>query len=1647
MKKILVCFVFVMAFGLVFAQNLVQNGDLESWADASTPDNWDVIENITQTTTTVHGGTYAAAHTAASSTKDFRQTVTGISGGQDYTISYWYYDNDTSAKARIWAYWLNGTSTISDNADVLRPSTYSDDIDGWQQWSVTLTAPATADGFRFEVRAYNQDGNYGGQVLYDDFSVEMQVTGDPVISNVIATPAVPGSTDPVTISATITDPARSIVTAECYWGTTDSMSNTIAMSNTTGDTWETTTQIPAHADGTTIYYKVSAVDDMDNGSLSPMFTYDVMDLQTVTIYDIQGQAAASPYDGQTLTTSGIVTAIDGNNYWIQDGAGAWNGVYVYGHAAHGFTVGDDVTITCDVVEYNGLTELTNVASATLNSSSNPLPAPTVITTGAFTEEYEGVLIKVVNATCTNADLGYGEWEVNDGSGPMVGDDQIYNFDPVLGTIYDITGVGTYNYGTYKMLPREAGDIVEQAQEQAPVISDVVNTPEIPGSSDAVTISATIVDPSRSVTSASCWWGLSETGMTNEIAMSNTTGDTWETDTPIPAQTDGTTVWYMVQASDDATNTTDSDNFNYTVTDAQVITIYDIQGQTAVSPYDGQIVTTTGIVTAIGNDRYWIQDGTGAWNGLYVFDNVNTPALGDNITVTGEIQEYYEMTELYNITDYVLNSSSNPLPAATLIATGDMAEDYEGVLVKVQNASCTAMPNTNGEWFVNDGSGDVQIDDVLHGYTPVLGSNYDVTGVVDYSWSEYGILPRDDNDIVPLTVDNTPPGLTSVVATGASTVVVTFDEPVDETTAEEPFNYYIVASTRIVTIDSAVRDDNDNAVVTLTVSGMTAGDYNIEINDVEDLFGNGCENLAGTFTYTPAVVPDIIITEIMQNPSAVGDTDGEWFEVYNNDTVTVDMEGWTFVDLGTNTTTVNNGAPLQIAPGEYFVFGRNSDSGTNGGVTVDFQYDSSSFTLGNGGDELIIYMADGTTEVDRVEYDGGPNWPDPNGSSMMFVGSWTDDNNDYSYWVVADAPWAGSAGDNGTPGEANGGSDTDAPVITDVIATSATEVSVLFDEAVDETIAETAGNYQIDARVTVDSAMRDDSDYSLVHLTVSGMTEGDYTLTVMNIEDLFGNAITSATYNFTYEVIAPVDLVINELMYNSDDSSAYEWEWFELYNNGTETVDLENYYILDDSDGHTPVVIPSGITIGAGMFITIMLKNEDPATAPFVPTWDASAVCEWGLGNDVDAVRLFNPIGTLIDEVNYSQDAPWPMWADGYGPSLELVDVTTDNNDGANWAASAGVDGTPNYVNSIHDGGMTYVMFTGFDATVGEDVGTYDITIQILNPDATSTTTGWLVLSTGDAADLGNYTDTQFTFPAGDTTPQTVTVTVTDDSEEEVIESFLFEFSNVQGGNGAAIAWLDQFTLNVTDNDMSLPEIAITEIMNNPASVSDDDGEWFEIHNYGTTDVDIAGWYVQDNDTDSFMIDDAAPVIVPAGAWFVFCCNADSGTNGGVPVDYAYDGANFTLANGGDEVVLLMADGSTEVDRVDYDDDWANWPDPSGASMMFMGDASVDDNNNLDNWQEATTAWTGSAGDFGTPGESNTGSSQLDAPTNVQIMIQGADVHLSWDAVTGATTYHIYRSTTPDGTYTELISTGNAFFDDLNAAVDGTPMYFYYITAE
>jgi len=177
-----------------------------------------------------------------------------------------------------------------------------------------------------------------------------------------------------------------------------------------------------------------------------------------------------------------------------------------------------------------------------------------------------------------------------------------------------------------------------------------------------------------------------------------------------------------------------------------------------------------------------------------------------------------------------------------------------------------------------------------------------------------------------------------------------------------------------------------------------------------------DTAAPSYPLDQASPGDLVISEIMQNPSAVDDDFGEWFEVYNASGGDLDLWGMVIRnDSGSQVASIDT--RVVVSAGTYAVFAVSDDPAVNGGVFVDGSYDIGDFTLGNGDDELILETPSGTL-LDEVAYDGGPSFPDPSGASMMVEGAVdAAGNDDGSAWCVSAVPFGD--GDLGTPGAANG----------------------------------------------------------------------------------------------------------------------------------------------------------------------------------------------------------------------------------------------------------------------------------------------------------------------------------------------------------------------------------------------------------------------------------------------------------------------------------------------------------------------------------------------------------------------------------------------------------------------------------------------------
>lgn len=125
-----------------------------------------------------------------------------------------------------------------------------------------------------------------------------------------------------------------------------------------------------------------------------------------------------------------------------------------------------------------------------------------------------------------------------------------------------------------------------------------------------------------------------------------------------------------------------------------------------------------------------------------------------------------------------------------------------------------------------------------------------------------------------------------------------------------------------------------------------------------------------------------------------------------------------------------------------------------------------------------------------------------------------------------------------------------------------------------------------------------------------------------------------------------NLVINEFMASNeatvaDQDNEYD-DWIELYNNGSEAIDLEGYFLSDDADDLMLWVFPSGSSIDAGGYLIVWADKDEEQTGLHA---------NFKLSANAESIFLVNSEEAIVDEVSYADqttDISYGRFANGTG---------------------------------------------------------------------------------------------------------------------------------------------------------------------------------------------------------------------------------------------------------------------------------------------------------------------------------------------------------------------------------------------------------------
>lgn len=333
--------------------------------------------------------------------------------------------------------------------------------------------------------------------------------------------------------------------------------------------------------------------------------------------------------------------------------------------------------------------------------------------------------------------------------------------------------------------------------------------------------------------------------------------------------------------------------------------------------------------------------------------------------------------------------------------------------------------------------------------------------------------------------------------------------------------------------------------------------------------------------------------------------------------------------------------------------------------------------------------------------------------------------------------------------------------------------------------------------------------------------------------------------------APSDVVINEIVTNDPVLA----DSIELYNTGTEAVDLSGWIVKDDNDSRTDA-LPAGTTIEPGAYL-VLTQDVD---------------FTFGLGNG-DAARIFDAAGTLIDGHTFpSHSNPsWSRCPDGTGEFLQAASVTLG---AANDCAVELPDASNLVLNEVDSGPLDWIELYN-SGSQPLDISGFSIT-----DNAPSDTTHRYVFPEGTVIGAGEYfvvDGNTFGFGLGGADSVLLFAPGTTYDEAEALQSYSWSAHAAIGGDEALAA--NSRCPNVTGTEWEVASATpgafndcATAIRINEVESNGDATDWVEIVNSSDAPVDISGWTVMDDDPAGHAADvtplPAGTVLAP-GEYFVF----------------------------------------------------------------------------------------------------------------------------------------------------------------------------------
>ena len=939
-----------------------------------------------------------------------------------------------------------------------------------------------------------------------------------------------------------------------------------------------------------------------------------------------------------------------------------------------------------------------------------------------------------------------------------------------------------------------------------------------------------------------------------------------------------------------------------------------------------------------------------------------------------VDEFSEFIELYNhsdssfdLQDWTLNDNTGNQRTITdgslvlpkgeyviLAADSTLINNFPDAEIITMASRFPALNNSTDAIVIRNQDG-IEIDSLT--FTSEWGGNevslerrsVEIPGIFRENWgdspSENLATPGIENEI---SSDETPPNIASQAVISERRLMLVFNERVLANSAQNPSNYTIEAPSEL---EDSVPDLElitflapDTVILDYQAALPKApegSEYQLLVANQQDIFGNTASVLQASFFLIDIALAnpgEVVINEFMYDPN---DELTEFIELFNHTENNFDLQGWTFNDNTGNTNTITE-TPFEIITGSYVILTSDSSLYNLYPEREIIVMGNRFSALNNGSDDIVIRNQNGIL-IDSLSYRS--NW----GGNETSLERRSIEAPSFYKENWGDSP----AEEAATPGLPNLiEPDNEPPKIINSFVVTPDSIRLIFSERVDSIQANDLGNYSISPNISISGIHAFTGD-SLTLALASALTDGqNYTITIENQEDIFGNTLPSATVEFDFtEVsdVAPGNVVINEILYRRE--SADSEEFIELYNRSDKNFDLSNWTL---SDAVSSSSIPNNIELRSGEFL-VLTDMQDFANKLQNGIYLSGFP---SLNDNEDAIVIKNKEGIVIDSLFYSN-----LWGgDDPGISVERKDPQAPSNDASNWTSSISESGhTAGDESSVFEPDQTSpeVIF----AKLQSDRNIYVAFSEFVNIENTSVTVNneSSIISGYQKSDANIVTIGQSNYSAG--------------------EPLNIRFSNLADFSGNTSQ-----ELTIEASQPLIPgDVVINEILYKPLANSDDNlpdqTEYIELYNRADYAISLEGISLHDEPNEDNEVRSLLPVtsqfkwIQPEGYALLYAedeaelfgqsklgeyFEMESESN---QFTIRIDRTSLSLANADDAIYLADSAGTT-IDSVFYDENWQNpnLYDTDGVALERIDPAGPSDESS--NWSSSTNV-TG-----GTPLEQN-----------------------------------------------------------------------------